>query len=118
LTLTLDFDRPDLADLPAHNGTETSKAAAVSMRGRAQDIQQDTILAFLRRQGAHGGTRQEIHLETGIDGNSVNPRVAELLKDGRAVETQRQRPTQSGRGAQVVVAREFFAASSLLGNGG
>ena len=114
-TLTLDFDRPDLEDLPAHNGTETSQAAAVRMRGKPQEIQQEKILAFLRRQGEHGATRQEIERATDIDLNSVNPRVRELIGDGRVKETQRKRPTRSDSPAKVVVAAEFFSPSTLGG---
>lgn len=51
-----------------------------------------------------GLTRQEIEDRTGLDGNTVRPRVCELVKSSLLVEDGRTRPTRSGKPARVLFA--------------
>lgn len=89
----LDFDRP-------HNGTPTSIAAADSQSPRKTAIDRERILAYVRSAG--GATRDEIEVGLGMQGNTVRPRVWELVRAGKLVETEAKRKTRTGSWAAVV----------------
>lgn len=93
------FDEP-----PPHNGTPTSIAAADSITESA-DTLRARVLAYVVSRGAMGATREEIEVGTGIGGNTVRPRVRELIRDLRLVESGLMRSTCSGRLAVVLVGR-------------
>lgn len=89
----IDFDRP-------HNGTATSLAAAESMECHAAK-QRREVLNYLK-DCADGATREEIERGLGMSGNSVRPRVSELIRRGLAFEAGDTRLTVSGRKAYIV----------------
>lgn len=66
------------------NGTDTSKAAAALMvaTGTAANHRR-RIYTLIMHAGETGMTRKEIERVTGIDGNSINPRVVELKGESR-----------------------------------
>jgi len=95
----LDFDRP-------HNSTPTSIAAADSQSPKKAAIDRERILMFVHESG--GATRDEIEVGTGIIGNTVRPRVHELIaQQFRLVEVNRVRPTRTGRDAFVLMSSWF-----------
>jgi hypothetical protein len=91
---------------PPHNGTRTSIAAADSVRSKAARQRDEVFACILSRPG--GVTREEIQEALGLDGNSVRPRVWELLGNGghaqRIRETGELRQGKSGRSMEVLVA--------------
>ncbi|MBS2028746.1 MAG: MarR family transcriptional regulator [Deltaproteobacteria bacterium] len=96
----------DTASTPPSNGTVTSDAAAEAIKPSAATLRA-LVLAAVSNSGPHGVTRQEIEERTQLEGNTVRPRVKELLAAGLVVETDRVRDTRSGRAAFVLVAKEF-----------
>lgn len=85
----------------AHNGTRTSREAAQQILPFA-DNQRRRILEYLRLHFISGATREEIQDALGMQGDSVRPRVRELLKDHLISESDRTARTKSGRFAQVL----------------
>lgn len=91
----LNFDRP-------HNSTPTSIAAADSQAPSKCDKDRQAILEHVRSAG--GATRDEIEAATGIQGNTVRPRVWELVRAGKLVESGEKRKTRGGCWAVVLMA--------------
>lgn len=87
-----------------HNGTTTSIEAAESVRSTAATDRQ-RILDSIRSAGIHGMTREQIEVATGLTGNTVRPRCAELLAAGTIEEAGEIRRTKSGRAAKVLTVR-------------
>lgn len=90
-----------MLESPPHNGTETSRAAAESIKESAPNLR-ERIHAAIAAVGWPGMTRDEIAQQTGISPNTVRPRVIELINAGRLYVTTHQRRTASGRKAQVI----------------
>ncbi len=89
-----------LSDFLPHNGSETSKEAAAKAVSRAES-DRETIFAAIVAAG--GLTRDEIEVVTEISGNTVRPRVVELVKAGRIEEsTTEWRNTRLGCRAAVL----------------
>ena len=84
---------------PPDNGTATSKAAAKAVPDAAK--LRACVLAAIA-DAAAGLTREEIEAATGLSGNTVRPRVWELVRAG-IVKPEGVRKTQSGRAAAVIV---------------
>jgi hypothetical protein len=61
-------------------GSRTSKKAAEAIEPR-RPVQRERVLTFLLSCGAHGCTRPELALGTGLSENSVRPRVLELMEE-------------------------------------
>ena len=95
-------------DLSApHNGTPTSRAAAEEIRPASETLRQTVLEAICLRE-RYGATREELEAMTGLNGNTIRPRVAELLEQGLVVLPEgRTRKTKAGRQAAVLVGREF-----------
>lgn len=93
------------AAAPFSNGS-TSKAAARLIEPDLNRLE-SMVLEHVRSCGEHGATRQETEDGTGLGGDTVRPRADRLLKLGLLTETDRERPTRSGRMARVIVAAEF-----------
>ena len=68
---------------PPHNGTETSIAAAESVRGSATS-QQERIYAWLAANGP--ASDEAIGLALGLSGDTVRPRRGALRDAGRIVQ--------------------------------
>lgn len=94
---------------PFAPGSSTSRAAAQAVAARLPKLQAE-VLEFVRARGARGATREELEQGLNMSGNTVRPRVKELLNPYRAggpllrVSDER-RPTRSGMAAEVLVAR-------------
>lgn len=98
-------DRPDNDDRPdklPHSRTDTSVAAAESMKAHAGQ-QRARIRQHFKERGTLGTTRQEVELALGIPGDSVRPRWNELVKAGEIKNAGTTRKTKSGRDAAVFV---------------
>lgn len=90
---------------PPHNGIDTSESAANAIAGKAEAIRQQVYALIVDRGGL---TSDEIQSITGLDGNTVRPRLWEL--EGNPVDSGRQRliyksetkrMTRGGRPARV-----------------
>lgn len=97
--------------VPFAPGSETSKAAAAAIMDRAPRLRA-AVFEFINGRGTLGATRDEIEVGLQMGGNTVRPRVKELLdpyQQGgpRLVETKTTRPTRSGSPARVLVAKAF-----------
>jgi DNA-binding Lrp family transcriptional regulator len=90
-----------LWDIPPHNGTPTSIDAAEAIHDAS--TLRATVLAAIEA-APNGLTREELEKATGLSGNTVRPRVWELLRAGR-ITACGCRPTASGRAAAVLVAK-------------
>lgn len=92
---------------PPHNGKATSKEAAAKVF-RKTWYYREKIHAFLITCGDKGATRQEIERGLGpvlgLKGDTIRPRVLELIERGLVVETTVCRATSSGCSAKVLVA--------------
>lgn len=84
-----------------HNHTATSIAAAEHAQSGAA-VARQRILDAIRAAGVHGLTREEIEAATGIPGNTVRPRVRELIQRSHIEEAGEQRMTKSGERAKVL----------------
>ena len=93
---------------PAHHNAPagTSSVAASLIAGHAKDLR-SLVLAFIVRQGPHGGTDDDGESALGIRCSTYTPRRGELVKLGLVVDSGRRRNTASGRPAAVWVASEF-----------
>lgn len=89
-----------------HNGTPTSKAAAESVSPTTAKTVRNAIYAYIELRGDTGATREEIENHMGIDGNTIRPRVVELINEGRVIGTDMQRKTSNGRNAEVLVVKK------------
>lgn len=99
-----------LANAP-HNGTRTSRAAALDI-DNSRYRQCDQIHAAVLGSALAGMTREEIQKATGLSGDTVRPRVLELLEAGRLVNAGELRRTSSGRMAEVLLAVEAMPAEA------
>lgn len=88
-----------------HNNTPTSMAAADSVQPHVESLR-DRVLAAIRAAGFCGLTRDEAERATGLAGNTVRPRISELLAAGHIVPSGEIRRTKSNRPAEVLVAVE------------
>lgn len=64
-----------------HNGSDTSKAAAESVVGKAATYRR-RVFEFIEGAGRHGVTDIEIQIGTGMSGNTERPRRIKLVEDG------------------------------------
>lgn len=76
------------AALP-HNHTETSKAAAEKMRPHAPRDRERILWAL--QENTEGLTRDEVAAFTGINPNTVRPRVLELIRKDLIHEQEMKR---------------------------
>lgn len=89
---------------PYARTSETSREAAESIKPSLGRLQ-EAIFMFIRDAGEHGATADEIHRETLLAGNTIRPRLLELIESGKIEKTDVKRKTQSGRNAFVYRAR-------------
>lgn len=86
-----------------HNKSETSQAAAESIRPVANALG-NQIYEFIKSRGPHGATDQEVQTELDISGDTQRPRRDRLHKAGLIRRSGEKRETPSGRWADVWVA--------------
>jgi hypothetical protein len=84
-----------------HSDPETSEEAAKSVR--TTDLER-IVLEALREFGEGGATSHDLVAQTGMEWQTVSPRMRPLIRKGFAVETDRRRPGPSGRNCIVFVA--------------
>ena len=89
--------------LPYVKGSDTSKAAAESMRSAAPSIKH-RVYNFLLQRGATGATDDEIEIGLKLTHQTASARRRNLELSGALVKTDNKRPTRSGRLAYVYTA--------------
>ena len=93
--------------LPPHvPGSDTSKAAAESMRGRAQ-TDHSRVLHYITQQGTAGATADEVLVALDLTHQNGSARVSTLAKLRQIRDSDRRRKTRSGRMAAVYVATGY-----------
>ena len=90
--------------------SKTSRQAAIAKYDRRDSlVQRELILSFIRERGDYGATREEIQVWFKLSGDSVRPRVKELLGQAKGWTAPRirvsgvTRKTVSGNRAEVLV---------------
>jgi hypothetical protein len=98
-----DLGSPDMParQPPAQQHSATSVAAAEAIKPVLNQLEKK-VLDWIAEQGDYGATRQEVEFGTWLPGDTVRPRVVDLLKYGLIEETTETRPTTSGRLAFVL----------------
>ena len=91
--------------LLSHDAPTSLAAAEVAQHSAQAD--RAKIFTAIFAAGIHGLTREEIEDKTGIKGNTVRPRVCDLIKQGLIVESDEIRPTRSGCMARVLIAKHL-----------
>lgn len=91
---------PLFPDPPAQRHSETSRAAALSMKPRAGNLRA-LVLAFIRSRGEGGATDEEIQEALAMPASTQRPRRIELVSGALVVDSGLTRPTRSGRQATV-----------------
>lgn len=88
---------------PSVKGSDTSKAAAESVKHDAKHLRAACYVHVLA-SGEVGVTCDEV--ETIMDGRhqTISPRIRELVSEGRIIDSGRRRKTRSGRNAAVYIA--------------
>lgn len=95
----------------SHQLSLTSLAARDSIRDKAPSIR-ERIYALIAELPNVGATRDEIELILKLSGNTVRPRVKELLGEAegfterRIYESNEVRKTRAGRAAYVLKVRQ------------
>jgi len=86
-----------------HRGASTSVAAHRSTPPEHRKKQRDDILNLLKQRG--GLTCEETATILNFRYTACSARMSELQRDGLIIDSERRRPTQTGRPARVMVAR-------------
>lgn len=87
-------------DIPAQRHSETSVAAAESIRPDANRLRA-VVLDAIRRAGADGLTDEEGIAATGLSPSTYRPRRVECVQAGKVIDSGKTRKTASGRNAVV-----------------
>ncbi len=87
---------------PYQPTSPTSRAAAESVEPATAAAHRRRVLEYVSNRH-DGATREEIELATGLSGNTVRPRVVELIHAGSLRESNVTRKTRSGRNAAVLL---------------
>lgn len=93
---------PD-APFQRHSETSQEAAEAIDAKGKANKLRAAVYL-WLCRQGSRGGTDEECQAALNMGGSTQRPRRVELTDRGLVGDSQKKRPTVSGRSATVWVA--------------
>lgn len=99
----VELPKPVLPSVPYQKGSDTSKAAAESIRAYAPN-QREKVFNFIVASKNHGCIDQDVVDKLGIPMQSVNPRRGELVKLGLIIDSRRVRRTKSGRMSAVWIA--------------
>ncbi len=89
----------------------TSHVAADRIAGHAKDLRA-RVLAYIIAQGPHGATDDEGETALAIKPQTYTPRRGELVGLGMVRDSERRRPTASGRPAAVWVATTASAGAA------
>lgn len=93
--------QPRSYPMPPSVPVDTSREAARSMTDSADAIRR-RVYRFIAESGEHGATNEEIQDALKLAGDTVRPRVWELMGVGSVVDSGARRKTRSGRQARVV----------------
>lgn len=88
---------------PPSVAVDTSRQAAAAIAPRAGTLRA-LVLGFLKQYGPM--TAEQLEEISGLDGNTIRPRLVELRAAGRVEMTDDKRPTKSGGTARLWRARE------------
>jgi hypothetical protein len=83
-----------------YSDQDTSKAAALAIVPQISRLQ-ETVLEFIRGQGAHGATCDEVESGLRMLHTTASPRILELRKKGLVEDSGQRRKTRSDRSAKV-----------------
>jgi hypothetical protein len=97
-------DLGPLFDPPFARGSDTSEAAAESMKGLTGE-QRARVYAYVLGQGPAGATSDEAQVALGMLAQSCTARIYELVNNGMLLDTGRRRRTRTGRMARVLIAK-------------
>jgi CRP-like cAMP-binding protein len=88
--------------MPAHNGTDTSIAAAEAIQHKINATHARILALFAAPQWREQGlTQEDVHELTGISRQTLCPRFSELEKSGRIRKTDRTRSSVGTRDCAV-----------------
>lgn len=88
-----------MSDLP-HSGSDTSRAAAESMRPHAGSLRRK-VCEYIADQLMQGATDEQIQDALQMPASTERPRRGELVERGFVIDLGVRRPTRSGRSAIV-----------------
>lgn len=92
-------------DAPFVSTSDTSAASARDLSEQRRKTAYALIFNFIRRKALEGATREEIGFALAMSGDTVRPRVVELIADKLIAEdSSRTRKTKCGRDAAILVA--------------
>ena len=95
--------RPSYPETPGFvRGSETSKAASLSMEHRASSVR-ELVFGYIRSCGGYGSTDEEMREALDLSPNTARPRRCELMEMGRVRDSGRTRTGASGRKCVVWV---------------
>lgn len=100
---------------PSRKGAPSTSAEAARAVAPCAATLRARVLSYIESTSTHGATDEECQIALGIHSNTECPRRWELAKMGLVVASGRKRPTRSGCGAIVWVARRF---GPLVAGGG
>lgn len=81
---------------------DTSKEAAASLGPKVLNRLCGVVLDYLRGRGDAGGTTVEISVATGVERDSLTPRMPDLVKAGLVVDSGERR-VSAGRTRACIV---------------
>jgi DNA-binding MarR family transcriptional regulator len=87
---------------PFAHESKTSRDAALDAYPRQDSQRWRILMAVAAKLDGGGYTREELERITNLSGNTIRPRVQELIQGGFIEETDRTRPTRNGSEATVV----------------
>lgn len=90
-----------MESLPYVPGSDTSEAAAESMRGGAAAIVRQRVLDHIVKCGEAGATCDEVERQLVLTHQTASARVHELMRQGVIFDSGVRRATRSGRKATV-----------------
>jgi len=88
-----------------HRGNAESENANESIHDSKAMLRR-SVLEFIRAQGEHGATCQEIADNLGLLYPTASARCSELKARNQVSVTERRRLTRSGRSAAVLIGRQ------------
>jgi hypothetical protein len=115
----LPFSALSLRTPPSAAGSDTSLAAARSMRRPSQRYR-ELVLGYIEARGERGATADEVQAALRLSHQNGSARVSELAKHGFIVDSGMRRVTRSGRRAAVYVVparRELPPPDAMHGAG-
>lgn len=91
--------------VPRVAGSDTSEAAANSLSGSTLNRLESQVFTAIASRGAQGVTDDELELMTGLRHQTVSARRRTLVLKQLICDSERRRPTRSGRPAVVWIVR-------------